>query len=59
MHNMVLVNLVTREGKTIPVGMADSFEDAEELIDYADRLIGMKKIGDFQIVSFPEYGEDL
>ena len=42
MHNMVLVNLVTKKRKTIPIGMAETFEDAEELIDYADRLIGMK-----------------
>ena len=34
--------------------MADSYENAEKLIEYADRVIGPQKIGEYQIVSFPD-----
>ena len=54
MYDMVLVNLITSDGKTIPVGMADSFEDAKKMMDYIDKLIGKDKIKDYQIISFPE-----
>ena len=54
MEKMVLVNLVTKEGKVIPLGMADSYENAEKLIEYADRVIGPQKTGEYQIVSFPD-----
>ncbi len=54
MDNMVFVSLVTKEGKVIPLGMADSYENAEKLIEYADRVIGSQKIAEYQIVSFPD-----
>lgn len=52
MHNMFLVNLIDKEGKTIPVGIADSTEDLKKMIEYIKKLFGNGKIEDYQIAIF-------
>ncbi len=59
MQNVFLVRLVTKEGKIIPVGIADSYENAEKAIEYTERLFDLKSIGEIQIISFPDYEEKL
>ena len=59
MQNVFFVRIVTKEGKIIPVGTADSYETAEKAIECTERLFDLKRIGEIQIISFQDYEQKL